>query len=79
MKAQKTSKLGKLDRRQWVKGLVVTVVTGVLSVIKTSVFNSSGIDPKEVGLTALTCGIGYVVTSLSHNSDGKYLSKDTEK
>ena len=79
MKAKKTSDLGKLNKRQWWKSLAVTIVTGALSVIKTSLMNSGVVDFKEVGSTAAIGAIGYIISSMSHNSEGKYLTTESKE
>jgi hypothetical protein len=59
------------------KGLIVTVLTSVLTIAYNTV--SAGLltfDWKAIGLTALTSGLAYLMKNLLTNSKGEFLGKE---
>ena len=75
-KVKKGSELGKLEKRQWFKGLLLAVLTGVLGVVKSSLLNAQGVDIKEAGVYAAIGAVTYIGASLGENSEGKILKKE---
>jgi len=59
------------------KGLLLAVLTSVLTIVYTTVQSGSLlIDWKLVGTTALTAGLSYVIKNLFTNSDGQTFKKE---
>ena len=59
------------------KGLLLAVLTSVLTIIYTTIQTGSLlIDWKLVGTTALTAGLSYVIKNLFTNSDGQTFKKE---
>ena len=59
------------------KGLILAVLTSVLTVIYTTVqAGSLSFDWKLIATTALTSGIGYLIKNLFTNSTGQTFKKE---
>lgn len=69
------SKLWTLQTQDFVKGLVVTVITAVLTLILQVLQNGAAINWKAVGITALIAGIAYILKNLATDQNGKLLGK----
>ncbi len=67
----------KLNVQDLVKGLIVTVLTSVLTIAYNTVSAGSlTFDWKAIGLTALTSGLAYLMKNLLTNSEGEFLGKE---
>ena len=67
-----------LNVQDLVKGLIVTMLTSVLTIAYNTVSAGSlTFDWKAIGLTALTSGLAYLMKNLLTNSEGEFLG--TEK
>jgi hypothetical protein len=71
------STLLKLNVQDLVKGLIVTSLTSVLTIVYNTVSAGSlTFDWKAIGLTALTSGLAYLMKNLLTNSEGEFLGKE---
>jgi hypothetical protein len=72
--------LGKLCKNDWVKGLVVAIITAPLTIIYQSVeAGSLVINWKVIIAAALTGGIAYLLKNLGTGTGGKLLTNDQPK
>lgn len=59
------------------KGLIITVLTSVLTIVYNTVSAGSlTFDWNAIGLTALTSGLAYLMKNLLTNSEGQFLGKE---
>jgi hypothetical protein len=59
------------------KGLILTVLTSVVTIIYNTVSAGSlTFDWQAIGLTALTSGLAYLMKNLLTNSKGEFLGKE---
>jgi hypothetical protein len=66
-----------LNLQDLAKGLIVTVLTSVLTIAYNTVnAGSLTFDWKAIGLTALTSGLAYLMKNLLTNSEGQFLGKE---
>jgi len=66
-----------LNTADFVKGLLLTVITAVISIIYSVVqAGSLTFDWKAIGTAALSAGIGYIIKNLLTNSSDTFLSKE---
>lgn len=66
-----------LNTSDFVKGLLLTVITAVISIIYSVVqAGSLTFDWKAIGTAALSAGIGYIIKNLLTNSSDTFLSKE---
>ena len=66
-----------LNIQDLAKGLIVTVLTSVLTIAYNTVnAGSLTFDWKAIGLTALTSGLAYLMKNLLTNSEGEFLGKE---
>lgn len=71
------STLLNLNVQDLVKGLIVTMLTSVLTIAYNTVSAGSlTFDWKAIGLTALTSGLAYLMKNLLTNSEGEFLGKE---
>ena len=74
----KNSGFGKLVKNDWIKGLIVSfltaLLTGVYQILTTSELSAETIKP--VLIASIGAGIAYIVKNLSTNSDGKPLTSE---
>ena len=68
------TKLFQLNGRDFLKGLVVTVVSAVLTLVL-SLLNSNGLEFsmaewQQVGVVALTAGLSYLLKNFASDKDG---------
>lgn len=71
------STLLKLNLQDLAKGLIITVLTSVLTIAYNTVnAGSLTFDWKAIGLTALTSGLAYLMKNLLTNSEGQFLGKE---
>lgn len=69
------SELWKLGKQDWIKSLVITVLTAVLTLVLQMLQNGVNIDWKTVGITALTAALAYILKQLGTDNEGKILGK----
>ena len=71
------SKFLSLNTTDFLKGLVLAVLTSVLTIVYTSLQSGSLVfDWKTIATTALTSAIGYITKNLLTNSKEQFLIKD---
>lgn len=68
------SPLFTLGKNDFVKGLVVAVITGVLTLL-VQMLSSGNVDLKQLGVAALIAGCSYLLKNFSTDSNGKLLGK----
>ncbi len=69
------SQLWSLEVRDFVQGLIVAVLTGVLTIFVQMVNSGGSIDLKQIGIVALTSGAAYLLKKFSSDQNGKVLGK----
>ena len=71
------STLFNLNIQDLAKGLILTVLTSVITIVYNTVSAGSLIfDWQAIGLTALTSGLAYLMKNLLTNSKGEFLGKE---
>ena len=66
-----------LNNKDFIKGLIVAVLSAVITIIYNTVqAGSLTFDWKAIGLTALSSAIAYIMKNLFTNSTGSFLKKD---
>ena len=66
-----------LNIQDLAKGLILTVLTSVITIVYNTVNTGSlTFDWKAIGLTALTSGLAYLMKNLLTNSKGEFLGKE---
>jgi len=66
-----------LDTKDFIKGLLLSVFTSVISIVYTYVQCGSLVfDTKTIATTALTTALGYIMKNLLTNSEDKFLKKE---
>jgi hypothetical protein len=66
-----------LNSKDFLKGLVVAVLTTVITIVYTSIqAGSLELDWKSIGLTALSSALAYIMKNLFTNSTGEMLKKE---
>jgi len=65
---KKKSKFLRLNQRDFLKGLIVTIISAIITTITQMV--GSGINPEEIGTVALVAGASYLSKNLIENSRG---------
>ena len=67
------SKLFSLGWNDAVKGLVVAILSGVLTFIYETLTTGTVIDWQQVSVIAITAGISYLIKNFFTTQDGKFL------
>jgi hypothetical protein len=66
-----------LNNKDFIKGLIVAVLSAVITIIYNTVQSGSlTFDWKAIGLTALSSAMAYIMKNLFTNSTGSFLKKD---
>jgi len=69
----------KINLLDFVKGLILAVLTSVVTIIQTTLENSSlTFAWKLIGITAISSAIGYLIKNLLTNSEGQFLKKEVK-
>lgn len=69
-----------LDTKDFLKGLVLAVLTAVITIVYTSIeAGNLAFDWKAIGMTALSSALAYIMKNLFTNSNGDLLKKDPIK
>jgi hypothetical protein len=75
----KTCDLWKLCSSDWVKGLVVAVLTAPLTIVYESVqAGALTLNGKTIALAAMGAGLAYILKQLGTGSSGKLLTNKEE-
>lgn len=71
------STLFTLDNKDFIKGLLVAVLSAVITILYNTIETGSlNFDWKAIGTMALTSALGYILKNLLTNSTGQFLKKD---
>jgi len=71
------STLFTLDNKDFIKGLLVAVLSAVITILYNTIESGSlTFDWKAIGTMALTSALGYILKNLLTNSTGQFLKKD---
>lgn len=71
------SSLFTLNKADFVKGLVIAVLTAVITVVYSTVQTGSfTFDWKEISVAALSAALAYITKNLLTNSNDQFLTKD---
>lgn len=74
------SQLFKLNIEDLLKGLILTVLTSVITVIYNTVnAGSLTFDWQAIGITAITSGLAYLLKNYLTNSKGEFASRETNR
>jgi hypothetical protein len=74
------SQLFKLNIEDLLKGLILTVLTSVVTVIYNTVnAGSLTFDWHSIGITAITSGLAYLLKNYLTNSKGEFASRETNR
>lgn len=66
-----------LNTKDFIKGLLLSVLTSVITIVYTSVQNGNLVfDKKTIMTTALTTALGYIMKNLLTNSKDKFLTPE---
>jgi len=66
-----------LDTKDFIKGLLLSVFTSVISIVYTSVqMGNLVFDKKAIATTALTTALGYIMKNLLTNSEDKFMKPE---
>jgi branched-subunit amino acid transport protein len=66
-----------LNKKDFLKGLVVAVLTAVITVIYTTIESGTlTFDWKAIAMAALSAALAYITKNLLTNSEDKFLAKD---
>jgi hypothetical protein len=66
-----------LNTADFIKGLALTIITAVISIVYQVVqAGSLSFDWKAIGTAALSAGLGYIIKNLLTNSTDTFLSKE---
>ena len=69
-----------LNSKDFLKGLVVAVITAVITIVYTSVqAGHLNFDWKAIGVTALSSALAYIMKNLFTNNNDQLLKKDTKE
>jgi hypothetical protein len=69
------SQLWSVQTQDFVKGLVVAILTSVLTVFVQMIQTGGQVDLKQVCIAALVAGSAYLLKQFGSDSDGKVLGK----
>jgi hypothetical protein len=69
------SDIFKLSLKDVAKGLIIAILSAVLSGLYQALTAQAVIDPKQLLLVAVTAGIGYLLKNFFSTSDGKFLGR----
>lgn len=71
------STLLSLNNKDFIKGLLVAVLSSVITILYNTIQTGSlTFDWKAIGTMALTSALGYILKNLLTNSTGEFLKKD---
>jgi len=66
-----------LNKRDYLKGLIVAVISAVITVIYSTIQTGTlTLDWKAIATAALSAALAYITKNLLTNSDDKFLAKD---
>jgi hypothetical protein len=66
-----------LNSNDFIKGLIIAVLTSVVTIVYQTVSTGSlAIDWKAIATVALSSALGYIMKNLLTNSEGKFLAAE---
>jgi hypothetical protein len=66
-----------LNTNDFIKGLIIAVLTSVVTIVYQTVSTGSlAIDWKDIATVALSSALGYIMKNLLTNSAGKFLATE---
>lgn len=72
----KSSEFLKLNNRDWLKGLVMVVISAVLTIaLEVLQTGSLSFDWNKIAVVGLTAGVAYILKNLGTDKDGKMLGE----
>lgn len=74
------SKIGKLSFKDIAKGIITTIISSVLTGIYTTLQNGGNFDTTTLKTSAMVgvgSGVSYLVKNVFTNSDGDFLTKES--
>jgi hypothetical protein len=71
----KRSKLLRLGKNDYIKGLIVAILTAVLTAIYQTLTTGYVVSYKEVATVSVISAIGYILKNLGTNESGEILKK----
>lgn len=74
----KTSGFLRLDLKDVLKGIIVTVVAAVLTAINNALIQNVPLDWKMIGIVALTTAISYLLKNLFTNNQDQFIKKNPQ-
>lgn len=74
----KTSGFLRLDLKDVLKGIIVTVVAAVLTAINNALIQNVPLDWKMIGIVALTTAISYLLKNLFTNNQDQFMKKNPQ-
>jgi len=73
------TQIGNLSLKDWLKGLVMAVITAVLSLVYQLLTSNQAIDYKQIGIVALTAALAYILKQLGSDEQGNILGVGSKK
>jgi len=73
------TQIGNLNLGDWLKGLVMAVITAVLTLVYQLLTSSQAIDYKQIGIVALTAALAYILKQLGSDEQGNILGVGSKK
>lgn len=71
-----SSEFLKLNNRDWLKGLVMVVISAVLTIVLEVLQNGSlSFDWNKIAVVGLTAGVAYILKNLGTYQDGRMLGE----
>lgn len=71
-----SSEFSKLNNRDWLKGLVMVVISAVLTIALEVLQNGSlSFDWNKIAVVGLTAGVAYILKNLGTYQDGRMLGE----
>jgi hypothetical protein len=74
------SSLFTLNSKDWIKGLVVAVLTAVITVVYSTIQTGTLVlDWKSISIAAISAALAYITKNLLTNSSDQFLTKEVNK
>jgi hypothetical protein len=74
------SSLFTLNSKDWIKGLVVAVLTAVITVVYSTIQTGTLVlDWKPISIAAISAALAYITKNLLTNSSDQFLTKEVNK
>jgi hypothetical protein len=74
------SSLFTLNSKDWIKGLVVAVLTAVITVVYSTIQTGTLVlDWKSISIAGISAALAYITKNLLTNSSDQFLTKEVNK